>query len=87
MKQRSLFIISIIIFGLLSIASCSENGDKERLNELELNEALQNDLIDEQKNLINDQREKIKILQAEIEDLLRQIYCLEFKSNLIGSIL
>ena len=85
MKQRSLFIISIIIFGLLSIASCSENGDKERLNELELNEALQNDLIDEQKNLINDQREKIKILQAEIEDLLRQIYCLEFKSNLIAN--
>ena len=54
MKQRSLFIISIIIFGLLSIASCSENGDKERLNELKLNEALQKDLIDEQKNLIND---------------------------------
>lgn len=85
MKQRSLFIISIIIFGLLSIASCSENGDKERLNELKLNEALQKDLIDEQKNLISDQRERIKTLQAEIEDLLRQIYCLEFKSNLIAN--
>jgi peptidyl-prolyl cis-trans isomerase B (cyclophilin B) len=79
MKQSSLFIILItFLFGFISATGCSQNEDKEKFIELESKISFQEDLI-------NDYRENIEILQIKIKELDRQIYCLEFRSNLINN--